>query len=323
MFTLITGGLGYIGSNISKLLNKDVIIIDNSYNSKLNYKKYLPNSIVFKQNLNYKNLSNIFSNYNIRSVIHLAAYKSVYESDKKPLTYYKNNILTTLDLLQAMDKYDINQLVFSSSATVYGEKNELPFKEDSNLSATNTYGNTKIFNEQMIDDFCRSKKNFKAISLRYFNPLGSDKKGYFSDNPINKSANIMPKLIQAATGKKFLVYGNDYKTSDGTCHRDYIHVLDLASAHIRSLKSFNRLHGHNKFNIGLGKSISVLKLIKIFEKVNNVRINYEIVGRRSGDVGKSYAKVDKAKKVLNWSPKFTYYDMCKDAWKSMYLKNDI
>ena len=315
MQILVTGGLGYIGSHVAHFLKKKAVIIDNSSNSKLNYKKYLKEAIVYKQEINKKNLRKIFLNHKIKCVIHLAGYKSVSESVKNPLKYYENNIRITLDLLEVMSEFQINKLIFSSSATVYGMNNKPPFKESYELSSNNPYGNTKIINEKLIKDFCYSNKNFKAISLRYFNPVGSDTKSGLKDQPENKSGNLMPLIIESINKKKdFLIYGKDYPTNDGTCIRDYIHINDLAKAHILSLKALNKTTGYEALNIGLGRGISVLEIIKIFEKVNKIKVNYKYSNRREGDIAVSYADTSLSKKKLSWRPSYTYEQMLRDAW---------
>jgi len=315
MNILITGGLGYIGSHIAKLLNKKSVIIDNQSNSQLNFKRYLPEATVYLSDLNKKTLENIFKKHNINGVIHLAALKSVNESTKYPLRYYQNNIISTIDLLESMHKHNIHKFIFSSSATVYGNQHPSPLKEQFSLNSVNPYGSTKIFIEQLISDYCLSNTQFKAISLRYFNPLGAEFKSGLADQPLGQPQNIMPILIQSIMQKKiFQVFGNDYPTPDGTCIRDYIHVGDLADAHIQALKYLPKIKGHQTFNIGLGKGISVLELINIFEKTNKVKINYRIAARRKGDAAISFADNSKSKKILQWKPQLNYTNMMRDAW---------
>lgn len=319
MSILLTGGLGYIGSHIAKQLGNKAIIIDNQSNSQLSFNKYLPQAKVYCSDINAKILNIIFKKHKIRGVIHLAALKAVNESTKYPLRYYQNNIISTIDLLESMDKYNIQNLIFSSSATVYGNQHPSPLKEQLSLNSVNPYGSTKIFIEQLISDFCLSNTKFKAISLRYFNPLGADFRSGLADQPLGQPQNIMPILIQSIKQKKiFKVFGNDYPTPDGTCIRDYIHIRDLADAHIQALQYLIKIKGHQVFNIGLGKGISVLELIDIFEKTNKIKIKYQIASRRKGDSPISFADNAKAKKFLKWKPKFNYSDMVKDAW-SFYL----
>ena len=323
MKILITGGLGYIGSHIAYLLGKNAIVIDNKVNSSLNFKKKLPNTLVYKLDLNSRSLNKIFLKHNISGVIHLAGLKSVNESISNSLKYYKNNLASSMDLLESMDKHNINKLIFSSSATVYGDQNKNPLNENMKLKAVNPYGNTKILIEKLIEDYSKNNLKFKSISLRYFNPIGADLKARLKDQPIGKPQNLMPLLINSIKNKKnFKVYGGNYPTIDGTCIRDYIHVKDLASAHILAFKKLSNLTGHTAINLGLVKGASVLEIIKIFEKINNIRINYKIVNRRKGDVAITYADIRKAKKILGWRPKYDYEDMVKDPWLST-LNNKI
>lgn len=315
MSVLITGGLGYIGSHIAYLLKRQSIIIDNCSNSNLDYKKFLPLAKVYKCSINKKNLEKIFSENKINSVIHLASLKSVANSIKYPLDYYDNNVYSSLMLLEAMKKFKIFNMIFSSSATVYKKTNNCPLTENSNLDSNNPYGNTKIIVEKMISDYAQSNSKFKALSLRYFNPLGANYLAGLSDRPLGKATNIMPSIINAVHKKKELtIYGDDYDTVDGTCIRDYIHINDLAEAHIKALK--NLKPGHKAINIGLGKGLSVLSLIKIFEKVNNVVVPYKFGKRREGDVAESFASNHLAIKLLKWKPSLNYKQMCSDSWKA-------
>lgn len=316
MNILITGGLGYIGSHIAKQIPNS-IIIDNYSNSKINYKKILPNSIVYIKDLNFKNLEKIFLNHEIDSIIHLAGLKSVDESINKPLLYYENNICASLELLRAMNKYNVNKLIFSSSATVYGNEQTCPFFENMKLKSINPYASTKIIIEQLISDYSNSNSSFKAISLRYFNPIGADLKSGLFDQPLGKPLNLMPVLIQSILkNEKLNIFGNDYDTYDGTCVRDYIHVVDLAEAHLKALNKLPKIKGHEQINIGLGKGLSVLEFIKIFEETNKVKIPYKFVKRRPGDSAESYADISKAKKILRWKPKKNYSNMMFDSWNS-------
>ena len=315
MTILLTGGLGYIGSHIAKKLGNKAIILDNQSNSQLSFKKYLPQAKVYCSNIHPKILNLIFKKYKIKGVVHLAALKAVNESTKYPLRYYQNNIISTINLLESMHKHNIQKLIFSSSATVYGNQHPSPLKEQFSLNSANPYGSTKIFIEQLISDYCLSNKKFKAISLRYFNPLGADFKSGLADQPLGQPQNIMPILIQSIMQKKiFQVFGNDYPTPDGTCIRDYIHVGDLADAHIQALKYLPKIKGHQTFNIGLGKGISVLELINIFEKTNKIKVNYRIAARRKGDAAISFADNSKSKKILQWRPQLNYTNMMRDAW---------
>lgn len=322
MAILLTGGLGYIGSHIAAQLKEKAIIIDNCSNSHLNYKKKLPLATVYCHDLNYKNLNKIFFKHNIQGVIHLASLKAVGESTELPLTYYRNNVYSSLELLECMNKYKIQKLIFSSSATVYGDQHQSPLKESFNLNSTNPYASNKIVIEQMIKDYANSNPKFKAICLRYFNPLGANIKKSLAEQPLGKPQNIMPILVRAVkNNKKFKIFGNDYHTPDGTCIRDYIHVDDLAEAHILALKKIHKIKSFDVINLGLGKGISVLNFIKIFEKTNKKSINYEFSQRRKGDVAINFADNEKAKKFLQWKPKKKYSEMMSDSWKA-YLKNE-
>lgn len=321
MNILLTGGLGYIGSHIAKLLGSNAIIIDNKVNSCLNFKKYLPESVVYKNDLNSRSLNKIFTRHDIKGVIHLAGLKAVNESLKNPLKYYRSNVGSSMDLIESMDKFKINKLIFSSSATVYGNQQKSPLKEEMKLEAVNTYGSTKIIIEQLINDFANKNPKFKAISLRYFNPLGADSKAGLSEQPLGQPQNLMPILLNIIKiKKKFEIYGNDYNTIDGTCVRDYVHVKDLAIAHVIAFKKLRKVKGHSAINLGLGKGVSVLEIIKLFEKVNNIKIQYNFSSRRKGDVAESFADNNKAKLMLGWKPLYSYEDMVRDSWEAS-LKN--
>ena len=317
MSILVTGGLGYIGSHICSLI-KNPIIIDNKSNSDLNFKKKFPNSKVYLANITKNNLKKVFSENKITSIIHLAAFKSVEESLNKPLKYYNNNVSTLIHLIETMEEFKINKLIFSSSATVYGNKNKNPIKERNELSSNNPYGNSKIICENIISEYCKSNKKFKAVSLRYFNPIGASVKHDLKEKPLGIPQNLMPKIIESIIkNKKLKIYGKNYKTYDGTCIRDFIHVLDLAEAHISSIKFLNKNKiNHEIFNVGLGKGISVLELIKIFEKTNKIKIKYIFSKARNGDVPEIYACNKKIKAKMKWRPKYDYNDMVRDAWLS-------
>ena len=321
MAILLTGGLGYIGSHIAFKLKNKAIILDNQSNSKLDYKKKLPLSKVYCLDLNYKNLKKILSKHDIQGVIHLAGFKAVNESSKLPLRYFRNNVCPSLELLECMDKFKIKKFIFSSSATVYGDQQNSPLKENFVLSSANPYASNKIFIEQMIKDYANSNPKFKAISLRYFNPLGANVNGGLAEQPLGKPQNIMPILVRAAKENKiFNIFGDNYDTFDGTCVRDYIHVQDLADAHLMALKKLSKINGHESINLGLGKGLSVLEFVKLFEKTNQVKIKYKFSTRRKGDIALSFADTNKAKFLLNWAPKLTYKDMMRDSWQS-FLKN--
>lgn len=324
MAILLTGGLGYIGSHIALKLKKKAIIIDNQSNSNLNYKKKLPYAKVYKLELNYKNLNKIFKNHSIKSVIHLAGIKSVEQSNQLPLKYYRNNVISSIELIECMDKFKINNLIFSSSATVYGDSYKSPLEEELALKTTNAYASNKIAIEQLIKEYSISNHRFKSISLRYFNPGGSDVKMKLSEQPLGKPQNLLPILNRAVKQKKLLkIFGNDYPTNDGTCVRDYIHIKDLADAHLIALKKISKFKGHNPINIGMGKGLSVLEIVNLFEKVNKVKVRYVFTKRRKGDAAISFANNYKAKKLLDWSPKFSHKDILKDSWEAYLLNNSF
>ena len=322
---LVTGGAGYIGSHtVVELLNnnEDVIIVDNFYNSKqevLEMIKTITNKDFLFYKVDLKNiieLEKVFINHKIDSVIHFAAYKSVSESVEKPLEYYNNNIGSTLNLLNLMKKYNVNNLVFSSSATVYGSPKTCPIKEDFDLKTTNPYGATKLMIEDMLRDICKANKNFNVAILRYFNPVGAHSSYLIGEEPNGIPNNLMPYISKVASKEleKLSIFGNDYNTPDGTGVRDYIHVVDLAKGHLAALNKLNSNPGLVTYNLGTGKGYSVLELVNTFSKVNNIDVHYVISDRRPGDIATCYADCSKAKNELNWTAKFGIEDMCKDAW---------
>ena len=317
MKILLTGGLGYIGSHIANILGRRAIIIDNQSNSNLNYKKYLPQAVVYKNDLNKTSLNKIFLKHRINGVIHLAGLKAVRDSIQKPLKYYRNNIISSMDLIESMEKHNVNNLIFSSSASVYGNEHKSPLKEDMSLKSVSPYASTKIIIENLINDYSESNPKFHAISLRYFNPIGADSQSGLYDKPLGEPQNLMPLIIRSIKEKKvFKVFGNDYPTKDGTCIRDYIHVKDLASAHLEAFQKLSKIKGHISINLGLGKGASVFEIISLFEKVNKTKLKYVITKRRKGDSAVSYANNQKAKSILKWKPKYSYIDMVRDAWQA-------
>ena len=319
---LLTGGLGYIGSHIAHYLKNKAVIIDNKTNSILNYKKFIPHAKVYISDLNIKSLKKIFKANNIGSVIHLSSLKAVEESSFDPIKYYKNNVFSSIDLLEAIDIFKIKKLIFSSSATVYGKQENIPFKENYPLNSINPYGSTKIIIEQLITDYAKSNDSFKCISLRYFNPIGADLETGLSDKPLGRPLNLIPTLNNAIKHKKkFEIYGKNYNTKDGTCLRDFIHVKDLANAHIIALKKIKKIKGHIPINLGLGKCISVLDIINLYEKINNIKVDFKFTKKRKGDVAVSYADNKRAIRLLGWKPIYTYEDMVHDSWQA-YLKNN-
>ncbi len=325
MKILVTGGAGYIGSHtVIELLGKgyEVVIVDNFYNSHpevLERIKELSGKDFkfYEIDLLDKNaLKKVFEENKIDSVIHFAGYKAVGESVEKPLMYYHNNLTSTFILCEVMKKYGVKNIVFSSSATVYGLSNVSPLKEDLPLSTTNPYGTTKLFIEQILRDLYISDNDWSIALLRYFNPIGAHISGRIGENPNGIPNNLMPFITQVAVGKreKLSVFGNDYDTVDGTGVRDYIHVVDLAKGHIKALERHMDFKGVEAYNLGTGKGVSVLELVNTFEKVNGVKIPYTIIDRRPGDIATCFADSSKAKKELGWEAEKTIEDMCKDSW---------
>ncbi len=330
MKVLVTGGCGYIGSHtVCELLNNnyEVVIIDNFSNSKKDVitkiKKLTGKEVKLYEGdvCNKSLLEEIFSKEHIEAVIHFAGYKAVGESVQKPLMYYENNLISTLYLLEVMQKYNCKKFIFSSSATVYGTPKELPIKESFPLSTTNPYGTTKLMIEMMLKDIYKANPDMSITILRYFNPIGNEETGLLGESPNGIPNNLMPYIVRVATGKLecLSVFGNDYDTKDGTGVRDYIHVVDLAKGHVLALEKAKDL---SIYNLGTGEGYSVLDLVKTFEKVNNVKVNYKIVGRRAGDIAACYADNTKAKEELGFSPSKTLEDMCKDSYTYILKNND-
>lgn len=324
---LVTGGAGYIGSHTCvELLERDyeVIIVDNLCNSSKESLKRVE-QITGKRPtfyeldiLNRAGLDEVFAQHQVDAVIHFAGLKAVGESTQIPLTYYHNNLTGTLMLLEAMQQAQVFNLVFSSSATVYGETNQAPYTEDMPLSATNPYGLTKVMIEQFLQDTYKADNRWCISMLRYFNPIGAHKSGLIGEDPNGIPNNLMPYVSQVAVGKldKLRVFGGDYLTTDGTGVRDYIHVIDLALGHIKAIE---KLASQDKtsieaYNLGTGNGSSVLQVIDAFEAASDKAVPYVIVARRPGDLATAYANVDKAKQLLGWEAKQTLMDMCKDAW---------
>lgn len=326
MAILVTGGAGYIGSHtVVELLQQkeEVIIIDNFYNAKPEVLKRIKlitgrSPIFYEMDLiNEAKLSQIFSKHPIESVIHFAGYKAVGESVAKPLDYYHNNLNSTMVLLKVMLAFQVNQLVFSSSATVYGNPQKMPIVETDPVGGTtNPYGSTKFINEMIIEDVVKANPKLHAIMLRYFNPIGAHASGFIGEDPQGIPNNLMPFITQVAIGKRpyLSVYGNDYPTVDGTGVRDYIHVVDLALGHLAALKKLKLNPGFQIYNLGTGKGTSVLEMVKAFEKANQVKIPYQIVARRPGDIAICYADASKAYKELGWKTQKSVFDACKDSW---------
>lgn len=326
MNILLAGGAGYIGSHTAvKLLNAghDVIVIDNYSNSSpevLNRVGKITNKslLFYEEDIKNKNaVRKIFDQNNIDCVIHFAGLKSVSESIDNPIQYYRNNIDTTLTLLECMQLTNVKNMVFSSSATVYGTDAGMPCVETMQRGfCTNPYGWTKVMMEQILEDTVKSDNGMSVVLLRYFNPVGAHPSGLIGESPQGIPNNLMPYITQVAIGRrnKLTVFGGDYDTPDGTCRRDFIHVMDLASAHLNAVNYVAKHKGIDVFNIGTGTPYSVLDIIKTFEKVNGVQVNYELGPRRVGDLPEVWANADKAKEILGWEAKYGLAEMCRDAW---------
>ncbi|MCL2559815.1 MAG: UDP-glucose 4-epimerase GalE [Turicibacter sp.] len=326
MAVLVTGGMGYIGSHtVVELIEAGYtpIVVDNLVNSSVdvleNIKKITGQIPKFYQTdlLDLAGLDAIFKNERIDSVIHFAALKAVGESVEKPLAYYSNNLIGTLNLLQTMKKYNINNFVFSSSATVYGIPETNPITEAFPLATTNPYGATKLMTEDILRDVCQAEPDLNVAILRYFNPVGAHKSGLIGEAPNGIPNNLMPYITKVASGElqHLNVFGSDYDTPDGTGVRDYIHVIDLAGGHLKALEKLKENPGIVTYNLGTGNGYSVLDLVKSFEKANGIAIKYQLTNRRPGDIATCYANPDLAKKELDWEAKHGIDDMCEDAWR--------
>ena len=333
MNILVTGGCGYIGGHTCcELLNKghNVIIIDNLSNSKkevVNYIKEITGrdvTLYIGDVCDKDLLRKIFNENKIDSVIHFAGYKAVGESVKLPLKYYRNNLDSTLSLCEVMSEFDCKNLVFSSSATVYGIPKKLPIKEDFPLSTTNPYGTTKLMIERILKDLYTSDNTWHIALLRYFNPIGAHSSGLLGEDPNGIPNNLMPYIVKVATGELecLSIFGDDYDTKDGTGVRDYIHVVDLALGHIAAIEKIDKEPGVYTYNLGTGVGYSVLELVKTFSKVNNIIVNYKIAPRRPGDIAECYADTTKASDELHWHATKTIEDMCRDSY-NFAIKNKI
>jgi UDP-glucose 4-epimerase len=325
---IVTGGAGYIGSHtVVELIRSgyEPIIVDDFSNSELimierlqqltgkKIKFYAANCTVMDQ------LGDVFlKEKGIYGVIHFAAFKAVGESFSKAIDYYDNNINSTLNLLRLMIRFKVNHLVFSSSCTVYGQPEHLPVTEKESFKlALSPYGNTKKICEEMLVDVARANELLKVVSLRYFNPIGADPSGLIGELPRGIPNNLLPYITQVATEvrEKLTVYGNDYDTPDGTCIRDYLHVVDLAKAHIKAIDYLSQTEErYDAFNIGVGKGISVLEIINLFEKVTGIKINYEVGPRREGDIPEMFADASKAQRLLGWKPEYNIEEAISHAW---------
>jgi len=325
MKVLLTGGLGYIGSHTAvELINNnfEVEIMDNLYNSTeevVEKLKIITGKAIhfFKVDLlDFEKMDNLFKNGKYDAVIHFAGLKAVGESTKKPLLYYENNISGTVNLLKCMEKYGVNNLIFSSSACVYSDKNVAPFKEDDVLNPINPYGRTKYFIEEIIKDYCNANPNFKAIILRYFNPIGAHESGLIGENPNGIPNNLMPYITRVAFGKlpELNIFGNDYDTPDGTGVRDYIHVVDLAKGHVAALNKIEKFDGYKIYNLGTGHGYSVLDVVNTFNKVCGNKVKYVFAKRRPGDASCVFACAKKAEDELNFKTTKELDDMCLSSY---------
>ena len=330
MKILVTGGLGYIGSHTCVELAKnghEIVIVDNLYNSKMEVLdaleeltgqrfKFYDYDLVDKEKV-----KDLFEKEEIDSVIHFAGYKAVGESVEKPLMYYSNNLISTINLLEVMKDKGVKNFVFSSSATIYGDPGVPKYTEELGRGKTvNPYGTTKAMIEQILEDLYVSDNSFNITLLRYFNPVGAHESGLIGEEPNGIPNNLMPYVMKVASGKLDIlsIYGNDYDTSDGTCRRDFIHVVDLAKGHVKALE---KLDGLKIYNLGSGHPYSVLDLVTTFERVNNVKVNHKFVARRAGDLMEYYADPEKALNELGWKTEKTLEDICRDAWN--YEKKHI
>lgn len=330
MKILVTGGTGYIGSHTAvELLNSgyEIVIIDNFSNSKsdvLDKIKLITNKdFKFYEGdvCNKDLLKKIFSENKIDAVIHFAGYKAVGESVKKPIMYYRNNIDSTLSLIEVMNEFNCKKIVFSSSATVYGNPTTLPIKEDFPLSTTNPYGSTKLMIENILRDLYISDNDWSIALLRYFNPIGAHISGLIGENPKGIPNNLMPYIVKVANKEldELSIFGNDYDTPDGTGVRDYIHVVDLAKGHIKAIEKILKDKGIDAYNLGTGIGYSVLDLVTTFERVNNIKVPYKITDRRPGDIASCYADSSYALEKLNWKAEKGIEEMCRDSYN--YILN--
>ncbi len=334
MTILVTGGAGYIGSHtVVEILNNDmdVIIIDNFSNSKPevleSIKKITGKNFKFYEidYLNREELEKVFEeNPDIDVVINFAGFKAVGESVQKPIEYYINNVSGALVLLDTMKKFSIKKFVFSSSATVYGEDNEIPYVETMKTGGTtNPYGTTKLFIEQILQDIYKSDNSWDIAILRYFNPIGAHESGLIGEEPQGIPNNLMPYVVRVASGqlKELSVFGKDYPTPDGTGVRDYIHVVDLAKGHVKAIEKLNKENkGLYIYNLGTGNGYSVLDIVHTFEKVTGKKVPYKIAPRREGDLAVAYANAEKTYKELNWKAEKSLEDMCRDSWNYIVKK---
>ena len=326
MKILLAGGAGYIGSHTAvELLNDglEVVIVDNYCNSSPVAVKRVEEITgkkveSFEADIKDKaKILDIMKQTKPDCVIHFAGLKAVGESVKLPITYYRNNIDTTITLLECMAETGVKSFVFSSSATVYGEENDIPYVETMRRgSCSNPYGWTKYMMEQILEDAAKADDKLSVVLLRYFNPIGAHESGKIGEDPQGIPNNLMPYIAQVAVGRRdhLTIFGNDYNTKDGTCRRDYIHVMDLANGHLKAVEYAAGNKGVSVFNLGTGQPYSVLEIVNAFEKANGIEIKYEFGPRRDGDLPEFWANADKAEKILNWKTTKTLEDMCRDTW---------
>lgn len=323
---LLTGGAGYIGSHTAVELIEagyEVLIADDFYNSRPEVIDAIEKITGVRPALEEIDVCDVdkvdamFAKYDIEAVLHFASYKAVGESVEKPLMYYRNDLDTLMTVMEAMKKHGVHNLIFSSSATVYGVPKTVPLVEGMPTGCTNPYGWTKYMAEQIIQDVCHAEKEMSAVILRYFNPIGAHKSALIGERPNGVPNNLMPYITQVAFGIRphLNVFGDDYDTPDGTGVRDYIHVVDIAKGHIAAVKYAMSHKGAEVINLGTGKGYSVLEMVKSFERVNGVPVPYEIAPRRAGDVAQCYADPTKAEKLLGWKAQEDLDAMCKDAWE--------
>ena len=333
MKILVTGGTGYIGSHTCvELLDAgyDIVVIDNLSNSKIEVvdkvKEITGKDLKFYEGdcCNKDILTKIFKENEIGAVIHFAGYKAVGESVLNPLKYYRNNLDSTITLLEVMNEFNCKKIAFSSSATVYGKPESLPIKENFPLSTTNPYGTTKLMIEDILRDLYVSDNEWSIAILRYFNPIGSHKSGLIGENPNDIPNNLMPYIVKVATKELecLSIFGNDYDTKDGTGVRDYIHVVDLAKGHIKAIEKVLKDTGVDAYNLGTGNGYSVLEIVNTFMEVNNIDVNYKITNRRPGDIDACYADPSYAKEKLNWEANLGIEEMCKDAYNFVKKFNE-
>lgn len=325
MTILVTGGAGFIGSHATVELLENgykVVVVDNLSNSQKasidRIKEMTGKDFAFHQVdlLDSQALDDIFSTYDISAVMHFAGYKAVGQSVEMPLSYYHNNISGTLTLCEMMLKHNVQKLVFSSTATVYGLPERVPIEESFSLSATNPYGRTKLMIEEILRDLALSNPSIRIAILRYFNPIGAHPSGKLGEDPRGIPNNLIPYITQVAIGKQpeLKIFGGDYETNDGTGVRDYIHVMDLVKGHIKALEYLEKHEGVETFNLGTGTGYSVLEIVNSFNDVTGKQIPYQITDRRPGDIGVCYANPEKAKKLLGWQAEKSLKEMCRDSW---------